>query len=324
MRVILFDHNPAHYPVVAYGGIERLNQYLFETLVDRGHDVELWINDKAKYQYKTGIVKQLSQGQINDILTGKTLIENCDIFHSWTSGDHQRFKLATSVKWSASCQSDIGEKAYADNLVFASIKQMQKHLEKGVASKSKRIGYIYNSINLEKTKIIDGPHDKLIWFSGIRADKGVHLLPGLASKLGEMIHVFGTVQDWSVFHYLTQSNLIRYHGEIIGDENKNKMFAHARVYIHTATFDEPGGLTLMEAMACGIPVVGLAKGALPEEVQDPENNLSSDIDGLAEIIKRHDKKLNYYQLKETRQYAESRFSKERMTDDYLRFWEGCI
>lgn len=322
MKIILFDHNSAPYPVTGYGGIERVNQNLFECLTDKGVDVEIWINDKNPYSYKEGKVRQLSQSEINDVLSGKTEITGCDVFHSHTSGDHQQFNFAPGVKWSATCHSALGERAYADNLVFVSERQRHLHITQGKASKSQCTTVIHNGIDLLQMAPEEGTHDKYIWFAGIRRDKGAHLLPELAEKAGITIHAFGTVQDYSVYLPMRRSHRVMYYGEVLGDEAKRLMFSQAKCLIHTAIFEEPGAFTIKEAFACGVPVIGLAFGCLPEEVIEPEINLAEDIDGLAQIIKT--RKFSMVDQVEARKHAERNFDKWRMAEEYLKWWEGCV
>lgn len=319
MKVLLFDHNLAPYPVTGYGGIERTNQFLFEGLVDLGVDVELWVNNRTPYSYKNGKVKQLDFPAIRAVLSGEVPIEGFDVFHSHTSGIYQNFAIGDGVKWAATCQSTNAASEKAPNMVFVSYRQEELHMQ-AYASICRYHVVIRNGVDLDVFKLDDHRGTDIVWLGGIRSEKGFQALATIASLMGERIHVYGTIQDHALFNKFNDPDWIVYHGELIGDQAKVEMFKTARLMLHTAVFEEPGAFTIKEAQACGIPVVAGMIGCLPEEVIG-ERNMARSMEEMAGIVKAG---IYFHDHAAIRRWAELHFDKRRMVRQYLEFWQTLI
>ena len=121
---------------------------------------------------------------------------------------------------------------------------------------------------------------------------------------------------------------VQYLGEI-GPVKKNALLKNALALLNPIKWNEPFGLVMPEAMACGTPVIAFDKGSVPEIVQNgktgfiipaTDKNGQSNIKGLVDSIK----KIYSIDRKKCRRQVEKKFSVEKMTDDYEKVYEKII
>jgi glycosyltransferase involved in cell wall biosynthesis len=113
---------------------------------------------------------------------------------------------------------------------------------------------------------------------------------------------------------------VRYLGNI-GGSDRARVLGRAAALLHPLGFDEPFGLSVIEAMTCGTPVVGYRRGALPETIDDGVTGfLVDDVDGAAAAVP-HALALNRARVGAV---ARRRFSAARMVDDYLAVYDRML
>ena len=113
----------------------------------------------------------------------------------------------------------------------------------------------------------------------------------------------------------------RLFGGDAGLTRRQRVLGHAAALLHPLGFDEPFGLSVVEAMACGTPVVGYRRGALPETVTDGVTGyLVDNVDGAVEAVPRAFE-LDRASVAET---TRNRFSAERMVAGYLAVYERIL
>jgi glycosyltransferase involved in cell wall biosynthesis len=119
---------------------------------------------------------------------------------------------------------------------------------------------------------------------------------------------------------LLSDPLIEYLGEIT-DAEKNDFLGHAMALVCPYDWPEPFGLVLIEALACGTPVLAYRRGSIPEIIEDHVtgfvceglNDMTAAIQRISEIDRRR-----------CRRTFEQRFSVERMAQDYLWVYEQAL
>jgi glycosyltransferase involved in cell wall biosynthesis len=111
---------------------------------------------------------------------------------------------------------------------------------------------------------------------------------------------------------------VRYIGSV-GPEQRDRLLGGAVALLHLIRFDEPFGLSMVEAMACGTPVIAYARGSVPEIVRHGLTGLIVEDANAAVAAVADVHTLNRAQIRTT---TAQRFSRERMVDDYLQLYKG--
>ncbi len=295
MKVCIFDHHTAPHPV-AMGGISKLVEILAEELPQTGIELTLLLSDgdgQSTFQPEGVNVIYLNRQEIQNIRDGITPVAHYfsgDVFHTQTSGKHANFNLTGfGGRWLATCHGSDGEDAAAEFLAFVGKTQLYNHSK--LYQSHLRSKYCFVAPNCWEQGLAyrEGPHDRLTWLGEIRPDKGVHLLPGIAKRVGRPIHIYGLKSHDKYFDkYLKPAlgDTIEYHGFVGTVEQKNELFAQADIFVHPALFHEPFGITLVEAMKCGVPFTGFNHGSLPELTLD-QKFLAKNRWELASLLKNH-------------------------------------
>jgi glycosyltransferase involved in cell wall biosynthesis len=186
------------------------------------------------------------------------------------------------------------------------------------------LGTVYHGIDLDLFTLNEKPGDYLLYFGRIHPDKGTYEAIQIARRFGMKLIMAGIIQDESYYHAqiapcIDGDNII-YVGSA-GPERRDELFRGAYALLHPIYFQEPFGLSVVEAMACGTPVIAFNRGSMPEVIKEGQtgflvNNIDEAVDRL-KAIPRLDRRA-------CRSWVEARFSKERMVDDYLKVYETIM
>ncbi len=196
-----------------------------------------------------------------------------------------------------------------------------------LADRSPQLHYaanVYHGIDLKLFTFVDQPGDYLLYFGRIHPDKGTHDAIQIALRSGIKLIIAGIIQDGDYYRscvapYVDGKNII-YAGSV-GPSQRNILLQGALALLHPIYFAEPFGLSVVEAMACGTPVVAYNRGSMPEVIKDGETGfLIENVEEAIESVR------DTYSLERRacRQWVEQRFSKERMVDDYLEVYRTII
>jgi glycosyltransferase involved in cell wall biosynthesis len=104
----------------------------------------------------------------------------------------------------------------------------------------------------------------------------------------------------------------------IGHEEKSSLLAHAQAVLFPIDWDEPFGLVMTEAMACGTPVIATPRGSVPEVIADGETGWIVDVEGYPEEAAERLAKLDTIDPAACRDRVWRLFSKEAMVAGYER------
>ncbi|HHN72536.1 MAG TPA: glycosyltransferase, partial [Thermopetrobacter sp.] len=106
-----------------------------------------------------------------------------------------------------------------------------------------------------------------------------------------------------------------------GPEKRDKLLGGASALLHLISFDEPFGLSVVEAQACGTPVIAINRGSMPEVIDHGRTGfLCRDLDEAVEALGR----VGEIDRRACRRWVEERFSVDRMVDDYVRVYERIL
>ncbi len=326
-------------PPKKYGGTERVVYALTEELVRRGHKVTLFASGDSitSASLRSVYPKCLREAKIKDLygLNVYTLMnvgeayqvqEKFDIIHDHTG--HVGLPLANISKTPAVITMH-GAFDVEMRKIFKSfgkphivtISQMQaKH-----APDINHIGTVYNGLDMEGFPFSEKAGDYLLYVGRISMEKGVHHAIQTAINLNLPLIIAAKLEkvDLPYFEeyvgpYL--SDTIRWIGEV-DEAERNELMSKALAFLHPVTWPEPFGLTLIESMACGCPVVAFNKGSISEVVAHGKTGfVVSDLGEMIEAVAN----INQIDRKECRRHALENFNVQKMTDGYEKIYQKIL
>ncbi len=195
------------------------------------------------------------------------------------------------------------------------------------ADRSPELDYIatvYHGIDLENFTFRATPGEYLLFFGRIHHDKGAKEAIEIARHTGMPLILAGIIQDEAYYEQEVKPFLdnkkITYIGSV-GPIERDKILGEAYALLHPINFNEPFGLSVVESMACGTPVIAFPRGSMPEIIEDGVNGLL--VNDLEEAVSAV-KKINTLNRLQCRRIIEKRFSKERMVEDYLKVYRRIL
>jgi glycosyltransferase involved in cell wall biosynthesis len=136
--------------------------------------------------------------------------------------------------------------------------------------------------------------------------------------------ICGIVQDEGYFHEQVKPHIdqdrVRYLGSV-GPEERARVLGSALALLHPIGFDEPFGLSVVESMACGTPVVAYRRGSMPEIIDDGVTGFLVDDAAQAADAVRSVAALD---RSTCRAVAERRFGVDRMVQDYVAVYDQIL
>jgi glycosyltransferase involved in cell wall biosynthesis len=183
---------------------------------------------------------------------------------------------------------------------------------------------IHHGIEVDKFPFDAEGGDDLLFFGRIHPDKGAGEAIRAARATGSRLAMYGLVQDEGYHAREVQpfvdGERITYHG-VVGGAERLKALGQARGLLHLIGFDEPFGLSVIEAMACGTPVIAYRRGSMPELIEHGMTGFLVDsFEEAVEVIGR----LGEIDRRACRRAVEERFTVERMADEYLALYRRIL
>jgi glycosyltransferase involved in cell wall biosynthesis len=183
---------------------------------------------------------------------------------------------------------------------------------------------IHHGIDVSQFPPGSGAGDYLLFFGRIHPEKGTARAIEIARRAGLELIIAGIVQDRAYFEREVEPYIdgasVQYVGSV-GPERRADLLGRARALVHVIDFDEPFGLSLVEAMACGTPVIANARGSIPELVSDGETGfVVADVHEAVRAVSR----VASLDRSEIRRQAQGRFSHVRMADEYLAAYRQVL
>ena len=176
-------------------------------------------------------------------------------------------------------------------------------------------GTVYNGIDLNLFPFSKTSSDYFLFVGRLHPEKGVAEAVEAARRAGTKLLIIGpevSGEYWNkrIKPYLGKK--IKYVGYVPYKE-LYRYYQNAKALLVPIQWEEPFGLVMTEAMACGTPVIAFRRGSVPEIVKDGKNGFV--VRTVAEMAKAM-KNIDSISREECRRYVEERFSIERMVDGY--------
>jgi len=186
------------------------------------------------------------------------------------------------------------------------------------------IATVYHGIDLNQFTFNSEPENYLLFFGRIHQDKGPKEAIEITRKVGMKLIFAGIIQDKGYYKEniepFLDNDLIKYVG-IAGPKKRNELLGGAFALLHPINVQEAFGLSVVESMACGTPVIAFNKGSMPEVIADGKTGFL--VDSIEEAVNAL-KKVNKIDRSECRRWVEKKFNVERMVDDYISVYESIL
>jgi len=184
---------------------------------------------------------------------------------------------------------------------------------------------VYHGIDLECFSFREHPKgDYLLFFSRIHPDKGTKEAIEIARAAGRRLIIAGIIQDRDYYDgcvkpYMNQPG-VEFIGSV-GPDRRDEVLGNALALLHPIHFAEPFGLSVVESMACGTPVIAFNKGSMPELIEHERDGfLVSSIREAVQAIER----VEQIDRRICRETVEKRFSSEIMVINYIDVYEKIL
>ena len=202
-------------------------------------------------------------------------------------------------------------KKYDDSTHYISISNANRHPDLHY------LRTIYHGIDPDDFIFSNKKENYLLYFGRIHPDKGAHIAIEIARQAGYTLKMAGLIQDQNYFDELIRPNLDNERIIYLGNADpmlRNELLSNAKALLHPISFDEPFGLSIIESMMCGTPVIAFNRGSMAEIIVEGHTGFL--VNNISEAVKAIEK-LDQIDSRNCRDYATSKFGVDRMIDEYI-------
>jgi len=334
MRVAMLAPVSWRTPPRHYGPWELVTSLLTEALVAKGVDVTLFATADSQTAGKlaavvpTGYSEDPSlDAKVAEILHVSNLFEHAgdfDLIHNQADFVPLAFSRlvdvpqVTTIHGFSSPRIVPVFKAYEDRVHYVAISDADRHPDLKYAAT------IHHGIRIEEFPFdVHGGKD-LLFFGRIHPDKGASDAIRAARATGHRLLMAGIIQDEAYYArevapYLDGERVV-FDGPLGGDARTRALGGH-KALLHLIGFEEPFGLSVIEAMACGTPVIAYNRGSMPELIDHGVTGFLVDtFEQAVEAIGR----IGEIDRRACRRAVEERFTVDHMADRYLALYRDIL
>ncbi|WP_276684418.1 glycosyltransferase [Duncaniella muris] len=333
MRILMTCDPEIPVPPGKYGGVERLVSGLCQEYQAMGHEVYLVANSESTepVHKRFGWKSKKSRGLKNVLANAFKLREivreiKPDVIHSFSrllylypmfiSGTKVHV-LQTYGRAISQRSTDMARRICGKYIHFACC---GAHMLKNIK------GYedwnvVYNFTDTDYFKAPDIERKYLVFLGRIEDIKGTHEAIMVAKKSNTPLIIAGNIEpehqeyfDTKVKPYI-DGEFIRYIGPV-DDQQKQSLLEGAKAFLMPIKWEEPFGIVMVEAMACGAPVLAFRRGSVPEIVVDGTGMISDSIHEMA----KHVGTMKCISPAALNRYVKNTFSREVIASHYINLF----
>lgn len=323
-------------PPDGYGGIELMLDLLARGLADAGHHVVLfttgdstcpverrWVLEQAE-TLRMGVTVP----ELRHVIAGYDALADCDIVH-----DHTMAGLAHAARYPHLPVVTTNHAPFNEemNAIYAAFSDRApviaiSHSQAAEADGVRIAGVVHHGLDVDAFPLGDGDGGYYLFLGRMAPEKGARRAALVARQAGVPLVMAAKMNEPLERAYFEDqvrpllADEITFVGEV-GGERKLDLLTGAKALINPIRWVEPFGLVMLEALACGTPVVTFHEGAAPEIVDDGVTGfLCEDVDDMVAVLPRVDD----IDRAACRQRAVERFSVERMVAGHVEVYERVI
>lgn len=334
----------ASVPPANYGGTELRVHWLTEGLIERGHEVTLYASGDSqtsatlKSVYQCNLLDAMRDGLAyhNDHYTNAAFAEalkesdSYDIVHCHSEVAHIPFAILSSAPIVYSLRTalsidDVWLLRRYPQITFVAMSRSQIHDLPDELRLA--VPVIHNGCDFGSYELSVSPGRYLAFLGRMGAHKNPVGAIHIAKLAGWPIVLAGGPQDRAEEAYfghsvkpLVDGTTVSYVGPV-NQVQKRAFLKEAAALIFPIEWKEPFGIVMIEAMACGTPVVARKSGSVAEVVDPGVTGFYADsLEELASLVPR----ALALDRRAVREHAKRWFSHERMVDDYIRLYRSIL
>ncbi len=195
------------------------------------------------------------------------------------------------------------------------------------ADRSPELDYIetvHHGIDITQFDFQPVPNDTLLFFGRIHHDKGARQAIEIARACHKKLIMAGIIQDQAYYDQYVAPHIdnqtVSFVGSV-GPSERNRLLGEACALLHPIQFDEPFGLSVIESMACGTPVIAFDRGSMPELIINNKNGfLVDNVDEAIEAVAH----INEIDRAVCRRHIQQHFTVDRMIKEYIQVYEMIL
>lgn len=340
MRIALLADPEIPIPPKHYGGIERIIDMLVKGFIAQGHEVTLFAHpDSTTQANQLCYPGKSSQSKLdtlkNIFFVGRKLYTaQFDIVHSFARLAYLSTLLPSSLPKIMSYQREPSlsgihqafRLAKKKSLIFTGCSEY-------IAAQIREVAPSYSihngcPIDLYKPRYAVATDAPLVFLGRIEHIKGTHLAIEVAQKTQRRLIIAGNIPDQHEAQLYFSEKIkphldgkqITYIG-IVDDTQKNEILRQAYCFLMPILWNEPFGIVMAEAMACGTPVIGFSRGSVPEVITHGENGFHcNNVDEMVNFVFQ----VEGLDRKAVRKSFEDKFSDRMIVEQYLALYTSML
>jgi glycosyltransferase involved in cell wall biosynthesis len=334
MRIAMLSPIAWRTPPRHYGPWESVVSLLTEGLVSRGYDVTLFATGDSETSGKLHAVCPRGYEEDRSLLPKvweclhiSELFEQADDFDII----HNHFDFLpltyTGLITTPFVATIHGFSSPGILPVYKKYNHKVSYVSISEADRSPDLDYIktiHHGLDLKQFDFQPEPDDYLLFFGRIHHDKGAREALEIARACNKKLIMAGIIQDEAYYHQYVEPHLDEQSAVYVGSVGpiqRNLLLKKAYALLHPINFNEPFGLSVIESLACGTPIIAFDRGSMPELIEDGKTGfLVTTVNEAIEAV-AHIKNID---RADCRRHVEQHFTVDRMVEEYIQVYETIL